>query len=145
MKEFLETINLDSLSIWIIAALVFVVLDIVSGLGKAVATHDFKTSVMRQGLIHKMGSVLAILLFVLIDIFQHYIDLSRAFSDALGADGLRLNINLTPWVCGYIILMEVMSIIENICVINPDIVPARLLNILGIKDQIKKLTDKPDE
>lgn len=129
------SLNLEPLVIWIIASLVFIAFDILSGWIKAVSTHTFKTSVMREGLYHKIGSILAILLFVTIDILQMYYDLSAVLGFAL---------NVTPFVCGYIILMELMSIIENICVINPEIMPEKLISILGIKEQITKFTDKTE-
>lgn len=129
MKEFVLVSGADSIAIWIIAALVMIVFDILSGWVKGVSTHSFETRIMREGLWHKVGSVMAIMLFVGIDVFQIYIDLASA---------IGFNIKVTPPICIYIILMELMSIIENISVINPEIMPAKIISILGIKDQIEK-------
>ena len=44
----------------------FIVLDFATGLIKAVATDKFKSSMMRQGLFHKVGEILCVALGSLI-------------------------------------------------------------------------------
>ena len=51
---------------------------------------------------------------------------------------LGVTIPVAPAVCVYIALMEIGSIIENVCVINPEILPDK------IKSYFKKLTDKEE-
>lgn len=106
--------------IYIITGL-FIVLDMLTGLIKAFKEKAYTSTVMREGLFHKCGSVLCIIFAVLVDIGQGYLD--------LGVD-----VPIVPVVCGYIVLMEIGSIIENVCVINPQILPDKL------KEYFKKLS-----
>lgn len=91
----------------------FILLDLVTGLIKAFKNKEYTSSIMREGLYHKAGSVLCILFGVLVDYAQTIVDL-----------GVSVPITLT--ICGYIILMEVGSVIENLCAINPEILPDKL-------------------
>ncbi len=91
----------------------FVGLDMLTGIVKAFKEKNFTSSVMREGLFHKCGSVIAVVFAVLVDYAQSLVDLGVTIPIAIA-------------VCSYIILMEVGSIIENIGKINPRIVPAKL-------------------
>lgn len=91
----------------------FILLDFITGLVKAFKTKQFTSSVMRQGLFHKAGSVLVLMFGALVDYAQTYIDL-----------GISLPVATT--ICIYICLMEIGSIIENVCEINPRIMPNKL-------------------
>lgn len=86
----------------------FIMMDLITGLLKSLKKREFNSSVMRQGLWHKSGCVLAVCFGVLVDYAQSIIDL-----------GLTMPVALT--VCVYICLMEMGSIFENICVINPQL------------------------
>ena len=91
----------------------FILMDFITGLLKAFKTKQFDSSVMRQGLFHKAGSILVVMFGALVDYAQVYIDL-----------GVSLPVATT--ICIYICLMEIGSIIENVCVINPRIMPNKL-------------------
>jgi hypothetical protein len=54
----------------------------------------------------------------MIDFSQEYLDLGFTLPVATA-------------ICGYIILMEISSIIENACEINPDLMPQKLIKIFG--------------
>lgn len=97
---------------------IFIVLDIVSGIIKAHKEKSYNSTVMREGLYHKCGAILCVALGALIDYAQTIVDLG-------------VTIPLANAICVYIILMECCSIVENICVINPDIVPDIILSSLG--------------
>lgn len=101
----------------------FIVLDMVTGLVKAFKEKSYTSSVMREGLFHKCGSILCIVFGFLVDYAQLYMDLG-------------VTIPVTSAICSYIILMEIGSIIENVCAINPEILPEK------IKSYFVKLTDK---
>lgn len=92
----------------------FIVLDILTGLIKALKNKQYNSTTMRKGLYHKCGSLLCIVFSALVDFSQRYID--------IGVSLPILNV-----VCAYIILMEITSIVENICELNPDIMPDKLL------------------
>lgn len=98
--------------VYLITAL-FVVLDMVTGLVKAFKEKNYTSSIMREGLFHKCGSALCVVFGVLVDYAQTFIDLGQDIPIAIP-------------ICGYIILMEIGSIIENVCTINPDIMPDKL-------------------
>lgn len=104
----------------------FVLLDMITGMIKAFKEKAFTSSVMREGLFHKCGSLLIVVLGVLIDYAQKFVDLG-------------VNIPIAISVCVYIILMECGSIAENIGKINPALVPAK------IKPYFSKLSERSDD
>lgn len=91
----------------------FVVFDFLTGLIKAFKEKNYNSSIMREGLFHKCGSFLCVVLGVLVDRAQGFVDL-----------GVTLPIAFA--ICSYICLMEIGSIIENLCAINPRILPKKL-------------------
>ena len=101
----------------------FIVLDMVTGLVKAFKEKAYTSSVMREGLFHKGGSILMILFGALVDYAQTFVDLG-------------VKIPVTVCFCTYIILMECGSIIENVGKINPQIIPDK------IKQHFSKLSGK---
>lgn len=86
----------------------FVLLDFLTGLIKAFGTKTFSSTKMRTGLFHKIGVVLCVLLGVLIDYTQSYVDIGFV-------------IPVAGTICAYIVIMEISSIIENIVQINPEL------------------------
>lgn len=102
---------------YIVVAL-FISLDFLTGLIKAFKEKIYTSQDMREGLFHKSGSALCVLLGILIDYAQKYFDLG-------------VNIPVTTAICSYIILMECGSIIENLGKINPNIVPEKLRECFG--------------
>ena len=97
----------------------FIALDFVTGMIKALKTGKFKSSIMREGLYNKTGELLCIALGVLIRYAEQYIELG-------------INLPVAGAICVYIIWMEIGSAIENIGAINPDLVPSKLRQIIGI-------------
>lgn len=98
----------DAQTTAIIAAAVLIVLDYVSGIAKAFATHTVSSDKMRNGLWHKSGYVLVIILGVIVDETQKHIDLG-------------INVPVTVAAGVYIALTEITSILENAAIINPDL------------------------
>ena len=103
----------------------FILLDLITGLIKAFKEKSYTSSLMREGLYHKAGSILIIGFGVLVDYAQTLLDIG-------------VTVPITLPICAYIVLMEIGSIIENICLINPQIMPDK------IKAYFKKLTVKDD-
>lgn len=99
---------------WIVVAAA-ILLDIITGLIKAFYTKTFSSSVMRQGLFHKLGELLAVAILYGAQI-------------ALPMIGVEANLPLFPAGVGYCTLMELGSIIENLRAFTPGID-----NILGKK------------
>ena len=91
---------------WFIAVLVFIALDIVSGLVKAFATNGFDSSIMRKGAYHKIGEVLAVCLMAAADFYLPLV-------------GVTVGVSFSAIGSAYFVVMEIGSIIENIGIINP--------------------------
>ena len=99
-------------------AFAFIVLDFLTGLVKAFATNSFTSTKMREGLFHKVGLFLCMILGFLVDFAQGYLDLG-------------VSVPVAAAICVYICLMEIASIIENVCKINPQIMPDKLAALFG--------------
>lgn len=83
-----------------------ILLDIITGLIKAFYTNTFKSSVMRQGLFHKLGELLAV-------------GILYGAQIALPMIGVDAHLPLFPAGVGYCVLMELGSIIENLRSFTP--------------------------
>ena len=99
----------------------FILLDIISGLIKALKKNEFKSSIMRQGLYSKVGSFLIIFLAYLSEYACNYLNL-----------GFELPIVEAVEI--YIIVMELGSILENVVAINPELDSNALLKIFKRKE-----------
>lgn len=93
----------------------FIVLDIVSGFSQACVNKTVDSSVMRRGLWHKTAYILTIVLGVLCEYSVVYIDLG-------------FTIPITLPICGFICATEMVSIVENIGRINPELAGSKLLD-----------------
>ena len=89
-----------------VIVVIFIVLDIATGLLKALIREGFNSTTIRKGLYHKGAEILAGGLACCLD----YV---------MGIYDLGLNIALFSLYVPYVILMESISIVENISIINP--------------------------
>ena len=80
---------------------------------KALYKKKFTSTIMREGLYHKAGSILCITLGLLTGRATEYFNLG-------------VTVPVEPAICTYIVLMEIGSIIENIGEINPAIIHTRI-------------------
>lgn len=108
----------------IIIALVFNVLDMSSGIISALKNKDIKSSKLRDGLFKKVGFILCYFMSWLIDEEGSLI-------------GFNIGVQILPIIILYVCTTELVSIIENICKINPDIMPDKLTQLFHISD-VKK-------
>lgn len=105
---------------------ILIAMDYLSGIAAAASRGDIQSSKMREGLWHKLGEVVAILLAYLVAEEGHYI-------------GLPYQIDLLiPAVLIWISVMEITSILENLAILNPDLASAGFLQIF------KKTTEEND-
>lgn len=102
--------------------LCFIALDIIFGLCKAFATHTFDSSKMRQGLWHKCAIIGVSLMAYIVEIVTQLMD----FSAAGLPEGFTLPI--VAAVTGYIIIMELGSILESLVTINPELAGGKILS-----------------
>lgn len=84
----------------------FILFDILTGLLKAWHNKKFDSKVMRQGLFNKMAEVIAIAFAAFLQYGGQYIHL-----------GIELPV--VAVVASYICLMEFISVVENLCEVNP--------------------------
>lgn len=90
----------------IIVVLVFILVDVLVGLAKAFANGNYKSALMREGLYHKLGEILAVGFGVLCEELFPYA-------------GITIGVPIVTSICVYIILMETGSIVENLSEISP--------------------------
>lgn len=89
----------------------------------AVKSHDIQSSKLRDGIFKKAGFVICYALAFVIDHF--------------GADiGFQLGVPLLPAVVLYAAGTEIVSIIENVSKLNPDLVPHKLMDLFHVKHEI---------
>ena len=105
----------------IIIACCFMLLDILTGFVQAIINQDVSSTVMKKGLIHKCGFLLAIVFGCLCEYTVNYIDL-----------GFTLPIQ--DAVCIYIIITELVSVLENLGKISPELANAKFMNIFKRKE-----------
>ena len=106
----------------IIIALVFNVLDLLTGIITAVKEKDIQSAKLRNGLFKKVGFILCYVLAWLVDNEGYLI-------------GFQLDVNVLPAIALYVCTTELVSIIENISKLNPDILPEKLLELFHISNK----------
>lgn len=106
----------------ILVALIFNFLDLITGIVGAIrGGKQIKSSILRDGLFKKVGFVFCYALGVLINYAENFL-------------ALPYGVDLVPVICTYAIITEVVSIIENIAKINPDILPDKLKSLIGYNE-----------
>lgn len=91
-----------------IAPIVFILFDVITGVAKALYTDGLNSTILRQGLFHKLSEIIAIFGSGLLEYAAKFIT-------------IKGDIPLLGVVSGYICLMEFISIMENLSIINPDL------------------------
>lgn len=91
---------------YLIIVLGFIVFDVVTGLIKAGYNGNYNSAIMRQGGFHKSMEVMAMAVAYFVEYAIVYIN--------IGVD-----VPAVPVVTVYICIMELISILENICAVNP--------------------------
>lgn len=92
----------------IIVSLVFIAFDILTGVIKAAKNGELSSKVARQGLFNKTGFILVIVFSCLCEYGSSLVDFG-------------FEVPLILPTCIYIVMLEVLSIIENLCDISPDL------------------------
>lgn len=105
----------------IIIALIFNGVDLITGIISAIKNKEIKSSKLRDGLFKKVGFLLCYFVAWLVDTYGKYV-------------GFQLGVSILPIIILYVCTTELVSIIENICKINPDLVPDKLMNLFHVSD-----------
>lgn len=106
----------------LIVVLIFIAFDVLTGWLKAIATGTVDSSIMRKGLFHKVGELLAMTFGYLCQFTLPYV-------------GVEIVIPFAGAIGTYIVLMEIASIVENIAKINPSL--SDILNKFFSKDKLQ--------
>ena len=107
-----------------------ILLDIATGLAQAFYNRVLSSEKMRSGIYHKLSYIFAVSLALFIEYATAHIDI-----------GYTIPI-FTP-TCAYIVLTELVSIIENIKKLNPELETSGIFNLLS-SNQNRRSTDKKD-
>lgn len=99
----------DAMAWAIIACVCLMLLDVISGFMAAVKNRELSSTKMREGLFHKCSLVMCIVLAWCIEMFVMHVP------------DLGFNVPLVIPACVIIFAMEVVSILENIVKINPEL------------------------
>ncbi len=92
---------------------VMIVLDVVFGFAGAIKQKDVQSSKLRDGLWHKAG-------------FVGLIGLAYVIQYAAAHAELGFEVPSVMAVCVYVIVTETVSVFENLCVLNPNLVDSPL-------------------
>lgn len=103
----------------IIVALVFNFLDLITGTITAVKNKDIQSAKLRDGLFKKVGFILCYFVAWLVDTQGSRI-------------GFQFGVAILPIIILYVCTTELVSILENICKINSDILPEKLMELFHI-------------
>lgn len=106
------------------------ILDIVSGYLNAMFHNNVRSEKMREGIIHKFTFVIIVACAVLLELAQNTLDLTSI--------GITINIPIVSSVCIYIIGTEIISIMENLKKINPELANSKVYMLFGINDDSNK-------
>lgn len=102
----------------LLVAIVMILLDIVAGFAGAVKQKDIQSEKLRNGLWHKAGY------FGLIGL-AYVIEYAAAYAD------LGFDIPSVLAVCIYVIVTEIVSVFENLCILNPQLISSPLGHLFG--------------
>lgn len=100
----------------------FMLMDILTGFIGSIITHTFSSSKMREGLGHKALLLCIIAMAVMLEIGGEHIE------------GLGFTAVTVPVVCIYIIVMEVGSVLENVCDAYPEMRDTTLFMLFKNKE-----------
>lgn len=112
-----------------IIVLIFIAFDVLTGWLKAIATGTTDSSIMRKGLFHKLGEIVAVIFGYMCQYTLPYV-------------GVEIKIPFAVAIGTYIILMEIASIIENISKMNPNL--AKVLENIFSKESITIIEEEEE-
>lgn len=113
-----SAIGLSDVATWAVcAALAFSAMDMLTGFLGALVKGNVQSGKMREGLAHKGSFILLIILAWMCELFT------------ANVPDLSFNVPLVIPVCVAIVLTEVVSILENLVIINPELEGSKIFDI----------------
>lgn len=86
----------------------FIIFDVLTGLLKAFKNNNIDSTILREGLLHKISEILVAIGSGLLPYGLSYVN-------------FNIDLPILPVVAAYICLMELVSSIENLCDVNPQL------------------------
>lgn len=117
LKEIIETLDFSSILWQVLTPLIFSLSDVLTGFIQAIINNCLDSKIMRKGLLHKVLLILLILLSFVVE---------KTFSIPI----------VSKIVCIYIIIMESISIFENLSKAGINL--GKLSDLLKIKGKEEK-------
>lgn len=114
---------------------ILIIMDIVCGVVAALRNRELCSSITRDGMYNKIGEAM----FLFIAIIANEILRMPPF------DSLGISPDIAYIVAVYIAWMELVSILENICKINPELPFAKILMMFNIDVDTKEPNDVESE
>lgn len=113
-----------------ITVFAFIAFDILTGLIKALAKDGLNSTILRKGMYHKLSEILTV---VGAGLLQY------------GADYIQLGVDIPALigVASYICIMELVSIIENLAMLNPSLYKLFKPFLNKLKDEDKNGKSTP--
>lgn len=111
-----------------------ILMDIVCGIAGAARNKELCSAIMRDGLYNKFGELMLLLLAIIANEA-----LSMPPFDTMGVPP-----EIAYTVAIYIAGMEIVSIVENICKINPELPFAKILLMFNLPEPVNKVEPKTD-
>lgn len=115
-----------------IALVAFVFTDYITGVVNAAMHSQLNSSKMREGLGHKFAYCVLIFIAYIIDAIQLN-------------SSLNLPFELFPVVSLGIIAIELTSIIENVCEINPELKEAKFMDVFEKNNKTNEKKEEKDD
>lgn len=114
----------------VVLPLVAIVFDFIVGFIAAAKNNMVSSTVMRRGMWNKLSEVLAIMFGFLCEFGIEVFGASTL--------GFNVNIPIVTGICVYIFVYEVVSIIENLGCMNPELAD-KLTTVIGIHPDKMKM------
>ncbi len=115
-----------------IAVFIFIIIDYITGLINAALKNNISSQKMREGLGHKATYIILLSVCYTIDAIQ------------LNTE-LNLPTKLFPIVSCGILLIELTSIIENVCEINPELKEAKFMEVFEKNNKNNEKNEETNE
>ena len=117
-------INLSDTQQWgIILSCIMMFADILVGFIGAVIQNNISSTKMREGILHKILILILIFLCLIIEVAS-----SHMFK-------LPYDIPTCEIICGYTVVMELASIIENISIVYPEFAKSKLAKLFNLQEK----------
>lgn len=117
---FLEPVrNSEVAQVAIIAVVLLTLLDVCFGVLNALLHHEFASSKMREGIAHKSTSFGFIVIADVVD------------GAIIGGLDLGFPAPTLVFACSYLILMEIASLLETFCMLNPNLAETPLFRLFA--------------